>query len=404
MRPVVALDLGSSKVAVLVAEVGPDGSLKVLGAGQAPSEGLRQGVVVNLEETVRSIRAAAAEAERMAGVPVRQVVVGMAGEHVRSVNSRGVIAVSREGAEIRQDDVFRVVEAARAVAIPGDRQVLHVIPQEFVVDDQAGIRNPAGMSGVRLEAEVHIVTGAVTSTRNLEKAVLAAGLRPTAFVLEPLASSRSVLTDDERNLGCLLVDIGGGTTDLAMFYDGAIRHSAVIGMGGSNVTHDLAIGLHCPMETAETLKLNHGSAAADRVDHSEFVDVAGVGGRDPKPVARHLIATIIEARMEEILIETFREARKNLFTEVIAGGVVLTGGGALLHDVEALAERIFEMPVRVGVPRKPEGVREFLGDPRFATGMGLLFSAEEEERRESQDAGLLDRLSQPVRKILGGMF
>src|SRR6185436_7689155 len=246
------------------------------------------------ENTVHSIKAAVAEAERMAGIPVRRVTAGIAGEHIRSVNSRGVIAVSRGGSEIGGDDVARVVEAARAVAIPGDREVLHVIPQEYAVDDQAGIRDPVGMSGVRLEAEVHIVTGASTSARNLQKAVERAGLRVEAFVLEPLASARAVLSPDERELGCLVIDLGGGTTDVALFYEGAVRHTAVIGLGGNNVTHDLAIGLRAPTEAAEELKVRYGCAIASRVDPNERVDVPGVGGRDPRPVERHIVATMIE--------------------------------------------------------------------------------------------------------------
>ena len=408
MRPYVGLDLGTTKVVVAVAEPEEGGGLKLIGFGQAPSRGLRQGVVVNLEETARSIRAAVAEAERMAGQPVRSVVVGIAGEHVRSVNSRGVIAVSRDGAEIGQDDIARVVEAARAVAIPGDRQVLHVIPQEYVVDDQAGIMNPVGMSGVRLEAEVHIVTGAVTSARNLDKAVRAAGLRPERFVLEPLASARAVLTEDERKLGCLMIDLGGGTTDLSLYYDGAIRHTAVIGLGGANVTHDLAVGLHCPLEAAEDLKITHGWAVADQVDPHETVEVAGVGGRDPKPISRHLVASMIEARVEEIFTMVLRDAKKNLFSEIMAGGVVLTGGGALLGGVEELAERLFEMPVRVGLPRGVAGVRESMGDPRYATALGLLLSARDAGEAPASDEPRLKhriaRISQPVKRWFGEFF
>jgi len=405
MRPYVGLDLGSTKTVAVVAEPDETGGLKLIGIGQVPSTGIRQGVVVNLEETARSIRIAVAEAERMAGTPVREVVVGIAGEHVRSVNSRGVIAVSREGAEIGADDVTRVVEAARAVAIPGDRQVFHVIPQEFVVDDQAGIQNPVGMSGVRLEAEVHIVTGAVASARNLEKAVRAAGLKPVALVLEPLASAQSVLTHDERDLGCLLIDMGGGTTDLSLYYDGAIRHSAVIGLGGSNVTHDLAVGLHCPVNAAEELKITHGCAVASLVDQHETVDVAGVGGRDPKPVSRHLVASMIEARVEEVFTLVFREAKKNLFTDLMAGGVILTGGGADLDGVETLAERIFEMPVRVGRPTGVSGIRESLDDPRYATAMGLLLHARDRNGHDPvEEPRLFHRVSQPVRKWLGEFF
>jgi cell division protein FtsA len=405
MRSYVGLDIGTTKVAVVVAEPDERGALKVVGVGYAPSNGIRRGVVVDLENTVQSIRIAVAEAERMAGIPVRTVVTGIAGEHVRSINSRGVIAVSRGGSEIGPDDVARVVEAARAVAIPGDREVLHVIPQEYVVDDQAGIRNPIGMSGVRLEAEVHIVTGATTSARNVEKAVQRAGLRTGPLVLEPLASAYAVLAPDEKELGCLLIDLGGGTSDMALFYDGAVRHTAVIGLGGNNVTHDLAIGLRTPTESAEELKIRHGCATAARLSPEEMVEVAGVGGREPRPIARQLLASMIEPRMEEIFTMVYREAKKSIFTDLLAGGVVLTGGGASMNGVEELAERIFEMPVRRGVPRGITGAREAVEDPRYATAVGLLLYAREKEGGEAfEESRLLQRISAPVRKWLGEFF
>ncbi len=405
MRTYVGLDIGTTKTAAVIAEPDERGTLKVIGVGHAPSAGIRRGVVVDLESTVRSIRTAVAEAERMSGEPVRQVTAGIAGEHVRSINSRGVIAVSRGGTEIGPDDVSRVVEAARAVAIPGDRQVLHVIPQEYVVDEQAGIKNPVGMSGVRLEAEVHIVTGAVTSARNVEKAVQRSGLRAGSLVLEPLASSYAVLAPDEKELGCLLIDLGGGTTDLALFYEGAVRHTAVIGLGGNNVTHDLAVGLRTPTEAAEEIKIRHGSATADRVGAEETVEVPGVGGRDAKPIPRQVLASMIEPRMEEIFTMVYREVKKNLFSELLAGGVVLTGGGACLEGVEDLAERIFEMPVRRGVPRGVTGIREAVEDPRYATAVGLVIYAREKDGEERpEDPRLLNRISAPVRRWLGEFF
>jgi cell division protein FtsA len=405
MRTYVGLDIGTTKVAVVVAEPDEDGSLKVVGLGHAPSSGLRRGVVVHLENTVHSIKTAVAEAERMAGIPVRRVTVGIAGEHIRSVNSRGVIAVSRGGSEIGGDDVARVVEAARAVAIPGDREVLHVIPQEYSVDDQAGIRDPIGMSGVRLEADVHIVTGASTSGRNLQKAVERAGLRVEAFVLEPLASARAVLSPDERELGCLLIDLGGGTTDVALYYEGAVRHTAVIGLGGNNVTHDLAIGLRAPTEAAEELKVRHGCAIASRIDPNERVDVPGVGGREPRPVERHIVASMIEPRMEEIFSLVYREVKKNIYSDLLAGGVILTGGGACLEGADQLAERIFELPVRRGVPRGVTGMREGADGPRFATAVGLALKARERGTDERlPDAPILTRISGPVRRWLGEFF
>jgi cell division protein FtsA len=405
MQSYVGLDIGTTKVAAVIAEPEESGLLKVVGVGHAPSTGLRRGVVVHLDKTVQAIRAAVAQAERMAGIPVRRVVVGIAGEHIRSVNSRGVIAVSRGGSEIGPDDVARVVEAARAVAIPGDREVFHVIPQEFVVDDQSGIRDPVGMSGVRLEAEVHIVTGAHTSARNIEKAVERAGLRCSAPVLEPLASAHAVLAEDEKELGCLLIDLGGGTTDLALFYEGAVRHTAVIGLGGNYVTHDLAIGLRAPTEAAEQLKIRHGSALADRVDPGEMVEVPGVGGRESKPVARQLLASMIEPRMDELFTIVHREIKKNIYSDLLAGGVVLTGGGASLSGIEELAERVFEMPVRRGVPRGVTGIREAVEDPRYATAVGLVLHAREHAGdARFEESPMLTRLSAPVRRWLGEFF
>jgi cell division protein FtsA len=397
------LDIGTTKVAAVIAQPDESGELKIVGVGHAPSTGLRRGVVVHLEKTVEAIRAAVAEAERMAGIPVRQVTAGIAGEHVRSINSRGVIAVSNGGAEIGRDDVSRVVEAARAVAIPGDREVFHVIPQEYAVDDTAGVRNPVGMSGVRLEADVHIVTGASTVARNLERAVQLSGLKASTLVLEPLASAASVLTEDEKQLGCLLLDLGGGTTDLALFYEGAIRHTAVIGLGGANVTQDLAIGLRTPPESAEELKIRHGSALADAVDPAEEVEVRGVGGRESTRVSREILATMIQPRLEEIFTMVYREVKKNIFSDLLAGGVVLTGGGANLQGIEDLAERIFEMPVRRGLPRQLAGIRDAVEDPRYATAAGLvLFARDNNGRREGvEEPRLLERLTSPVRRWLG---
>ena len=291
------------------------------------------------------------------------------------------------------------------MAIPGDREVFHVIPQEYVVDDQAGIRNPVGMSGVRLEAEVHIVTGATTSARNVEKAVQRAGLKTSRLVLEPLASAYAVLAEDEKELGCLLIDLGGGTTDIALFYEGAVRHTAVIGLGGNNVTHDLAIGLRTPTEAAEDLKIRHGSAVSSGIDPEETVEVPGVGGREIKTVPRQILASMIEPRMEEIFTMVYREVHKTLFSDLTAGGVVLTGGGASLQGVTELAERIFEMPVRRGVPRGVSGIREAVEDPRYATAVGLVLYAREQDGGERlEEPRFLGRISAPVKRWLGEFF
>ena len=308
--------------------------LRVVGVGTAPSEGLRRGVVVDLEKTVASIQRAVDEAERMAGVPVKGVYAGIAGDHIRSINSRGVIAVSRRDNEIGSADVDRVIEAAKAIAIPMDREIIHVIPQEYIVDDQDGIKDPVGMSGVRLEAEVHIITGAVTSAKNICRSIQRAHLKVFDLVLEPLASSHAVLDDDERDLGVVLLDIGGGTTDVAVFYEGSIRHTAIVPFGGANVTNDIAIGLRTPIDKAEAIKIQHGCALASLVPSTD-VDLRspGVGGRADREIARHVLASMIEPRMEEIFQLANKEVKKNHFAELLGGGVVLTGGTSLMPGV-----------------------------------------------------------------------
>src|SRR6266581_1717483 len=309
-RTFVGLDIGTTKISCIIAEMKDAGELSIVGVGNAPSEGLRRGVVVDLEKTVGSITRAVDEAERMAGVPVKGVVAGIAGDHIRSINSRGVIAVSRKDNEIGAADVSRVVEAAQAVAIPLDREIIHVIPQEFIVDDQEGIKDPVGMSGVRLEAEVHIITGAVTSARNICRAIQRAGLKVYDLTLEPLASAAAVLDDDEKDLGVVLLDLGGGTTDVAVFHEGAVRHTCIIPFGGANVTSDIAIGLRTPIDKAEAIKIQFGSALAALVNGDESVNVSGVGGRGDKEISRHVLASMIEPRMEEIFALANKEVRK----------------------------------------------------------------------------------------------
>ena len=296
-RCYVGLDIGTTKISCIVADQNGSGELRVVGVGNAPSEGLRRGVVVDLEKTVQSISRAVEEAERMAGVPVKAVTAGIAGDHIRSINSRGVIAVARNDNEIGQPDVERVVEAAKAIAIPMDREIIHVIPQEFIVDDQDGIKDPIGMSGVRLEAEVHIITGAVTSAKNICRSIQRSGLKVQDLVLEPLASSHAVLGPDERALGVVLLDLGGGTTDVAVFFEGSIRHTAIIPFGGANVTNDIAIGLRTPIDKAEQIKIQHGCALASLVSADETVAVSGVGGRADREISRHVLASMIEPRM-----------------------------------------------------------------------------------------------------------
>jgi cell division protein FtsA len=395
-RSYVGLDIGTTKISVVIAEADDLGSLNIVGVGMAPSQGLRRGVVVNLEETIQSIRRAVVEAERMAGVAVKSVHAGIAGDHIRSLNSRGVIAVSRRDSEIGQADVDRVVEAARAVVIPADREIFHVIPQEFIVDDQGGIKDPVGMSGVRLEAEVHIVTGALTPAKNLTKAIERAGLRVEGLVLEPLASSHAVLAADEKDLGVALIDLGGGTSDLALFYEGSVRHTAVIGLGGTNVTNDLAIGLRTGVDRAEEIKIKYGCALASLVPIHEMVEVPGVAGRPMREISRHLMATMIEPRMEEILALARREIRRNVYGEQLTAGVVLTGGSSLMPGLVELAEQVLDLPVRLGTPVGVSGLVEAVGDPRQATGVGLVAYAFLEDMGENGNGngdGLLNRIS-----------
>jgi cell division protein FtsA len=378
-RTYVGLDIGTTKISCIIAETASAGELNIVGVGNAPSEGLRRGVVVDLEKTVASIQRAVDEAERMAGVQVKGVHAGIAGDHIRSINGRGVIAVSRKDNEIGPADVDRVVEAAKAIAIPMDREIIHVIPQEFIVDDQDGIKDPVGMSGVRLEAEVHIITGAVTSAKNICRSIQRAGLKVHDLVLEPLASSHAVLGRDERDLGVVLLDLGGGTTDVAVFFEGSIRHTAIVPCGGANVTNDIAIGLRTPIDKAEQIKIQHGCALAALVSSSDLVTVPGVGGRTDREISRHVLASMIEPRMEEIFSMVKREVQKNHFAEMLGGGVVLTGGTSLMPGMAELAEQVFEMPVRLGAPAGLGGLGANVADPRYSTGVGLVLHAVQDE-------------------------
>jgi len=394
------LDIGTTKITAIVAERDDEGDgLRIVGIGTAPSDGLKRGVVVNLERTVRSIQHAVQDAERMSGRTIKSVWAGIAGDHIRGINSRGVIAVSRKDAEIRPNDVDRVIEAAKAIAIPTDREILHVLPQEYIVDDQDGIRDPVGMSGVRLEAEVHIITGAASACRNLIRAAERAGLAVEELVLEPLASANAVLTSDERDLGVALLDIGGGTTDIAVFYEGAIQHTAVIGLGGSNVTNDLAIGLRTPVERAEQLKLMSGCALTSMVRPEETVRVPSVGGRPDRDISRHMLAMMIEPRAEEIFAHANKEVRKNHVADLLGAGVVLTGGASSLPGMVELAEQVFDMPVRRGVPTGVTGMLDAVSDPRFATGVGLAIHAHlHDARPRAAEGGMFGRISGGLRR------
>jgi len=382
-RAYVGLDIGTTKISAIIAEVEKGGSVKIVGVGVAPSEGLRRGVVVNLEKTVASITKAVEEAERMSGLPIKTVYAGIAGDHIRSINSRGVIAVSGRENEITSADVDRVVEAAKAVAIPMDREIIHVIPQGFIVDDQDGVKDPVGMSGVRLEAEVHIITGAVTSAKNMCRSIQRCGLKVNDLVLEPLASAHAVLAPDERDMGVVLLDVGGGTTDVAVFYEGSVRHTAIVPLGGSNVTSDIAIGLRTPIDRAEEIKIQHGCALAAMVKPEEELVVPGVGGRPDKRISRHLLASMIEPRMEEIYQLANREVKKHHYADLLGAGVVVTGGSSLMEGAVELAEQVFQMPVRRGVPSGLTGLAENVRDPRHSTGVGLILHALDSEVSEN---------------------
>jgi len=384
---IVGLDIGTTKIGCVIAELDSDRNVKIVGVGTSRSEGLRRGVVVNLEKTVVSIGRAIEEAELMAGVEVRNVYAGIAGDHIRSINSHGVIAVSRGGVEITRADIGRVVDAAKAVAIPMDREILHILPQEFTVDDQKGIKDPTGMAGIRLEVDVHIVTGAVSSAQNLVKAIQQAGYQVRDLVLEPLASSHGVLTDDERELGVALLDIGGGTTDIALFHEGSIRHTAVIGLGGNSVTNDIAIGLRTPARDAERIKERYGAAVASTVDPDEEIVVPHMAGQGERRVSRELLASIIQPRMEEILSLAKADIKKTGWHDKVPSGFVLTGGAAALPGTVELAEEILAMPVRIGRPLGVTGLVDSVDEPRFATGVGLVIYGREAGREENRFTG-----------------
>jgi len=365
---IVGLDIGTTKICVIVAESTENG-VDIVGIGTHPSRGLRKGVVVDIDATVDSIKHAVEEAELMADFEISSVYAGIAGSHIRGFNSHGVVAVKDR--EVREGDVKRVIDAAKAVAIPMDREVIHVIPQEFIIDDQDGIREPLGMSGVRLEAKIHIVTAAVTSAQNIVKCANKAGLNVIDIVLEPLASAEASLAEDERDLGVCLIDIGGGTTDLAVFADGSIKHTSVLGLGGSHISNDIAVGLRTPFEAAERIKKKFGVAAARYLGSDDVITVPSVGGRRPREVSRKLLCEIIEPRVDEILSLARQELVKAGLEERIPSGVVLTGGCSALEGLADLAEEIFESPVRSGLPTHVGGLQDVVRSPMYATGVGL---------------------------------
>ena len=365
-----ALDIGTSKIAALVGAVCQDNQIEVIGFGIHPSCGLKRGVVVNIESTVQSIQRAVEEAELMAGYEIRSAYTGIAGSHIRSLNSHGIVAIRDR--EVNQSDVDRVIDAAKAVAIPADQKILHILPQEFIIDNQEGVREPVGMSGVRLEAKVHIVTGAVSAAQNITKCVRRCGLQVGDIVLEQLASSHSVLTDDEKELGVCMVDIGGGTTDIAIFTEGAIRHTHVIPIAGDHVTNDVAVALRTPTQYAEQIKIKHASTLPEEVDPEETVQVPSVAKRPSKQVQKKGLAQVVAARYEELFELVLAELRRSGFEDLIAAGVVLTGGASRIPGCVELGERIFQMPVRLGLPQYVNGLADVQDNPIYATAVGLL--------------------------------
>ncbi len=367
---IVGLDIGTSKVVAIVGEISVDDEIEIIGIGSSRSRGLKKGVVVNIESTVHSIQRAIEEAELMAGCEIHSVYAGIAGSHIRSLNSHGIVAIRDH--EVSTGDVDRVIDAARAVAIPADQKILHILPQEFVIDSQEGIKEPVGMSGVRLEAKVHMVTGSVSAAQNIVKCVRRCGLEVDDIILEQLAASYSVLTDDEKDLGACLVDIGGGTTDIAIFTDGSIHHTAVIPIAGDQVTNDIAVALRTPTQHAEDIKVQYACALTQLANSQETIEVPSVGDRPARRLARQTLAEVVEPRYEELFSLVQAELRRSGYEDLVTAGVVLTGGSSKMEGVTELAEEIFHMPVRVGMPQFVSGLSDVVRSPIYSTGVGLL--------------------------------
>ncbi len=391
---IVGLDIGTSKICAVVGEVRPDGRVDIIGMGSHPSIGLRKGVVINIENTVNSIKEAVEEAETMAGCEISSVYAGIAGGHIKGFNSHGVIALKNR--EVTKRDLDRVIDAARAVAIPMDREVIHTLPQEFIVDDQGGITDPTGMSGVRLEVKVHIVTGAVTSAQNIIKCANRAGLDVYDIILESLASSEAILNEEERNLGVALIDFGGGTTDLAIFSQNSIKHTSVLTLGGDNLTNDIAIGIRTPFKEAEKIKIKFGCGLSSLVGKDESLKVPSVGDREPRTISRQLLGEILEPRVEEIFSLIFHEMIRSGYDDMVTSGVVVTGGSALLPGVPEVVEQVFNMPARIGYPEDIGGLKEIVNSPMYATAVGLVLYGAKEKRREKKfrirDTNIFNRI------------
>ncbi|RKX62916.1 MAG: cell division protein FtsA [Thermodesulfobacteriota bacterium] len=390
---IVGLDIGTTKICTVVSEISEKGA-EIIGVGTYPSIGLRKGVVVNIDNTVDSIQRSMEEAKLMAGCEIGSVFIGIAGSHIKGFNSHGVIAV--KGQEVSQEDVDRVIDAARAVAIPLDREVIHILPQEYIVDEQGGILDPVGITGVRLEAKVHIVTGAVTAAQNLIKCANRAGLDVVDIVFQPLASAEAVLTQEEKDLGVALVDFGGGTTDLALFTESAIKHTAVLGLGGNNLTNDIAVGLRTPGKEAEQIKIDHGSCLNSLVDKDQMTEVPSVGGRQPRLLSRHILSEILEPRVEEIFTLVDQEIERTGLKELLASGVVITGGSALLPGIAEIADQVFQLPTRIGYPQRISGLVDVVNGPMFATAVGLVLYGMEHQPQQKfriRDGNIFNRVT-----------
>ncbi|MBW1805376.1 MAG: cell division protein FtsA [Deltaproteobacteria bacterium] len=397
---IVGLDIGTTKICAVVGEVVPGGEIEIIGLGSHPSDGLRKGVVINIEKTVNSIKEAIEEAETMAGCEISSVYVGIAGGHIKGFNSHGVIALKER--EVTKKDIDRVIEAASAVAIPMDREVIHVLTQEFIVDEQDGIMDPLGMSGVRMEAKIHIVTGAVTSAQNIIKCCNRAGLDVCDIVLESLASSVAVLSEEERNLGVALIDFGGGTTDLAVFSKGSIKHTSVLALGGDNLTYDISIGLRTPRLEAEKIKIKYGCGLSSMIGKDETIEVPGVAGRKPRVLSRQILGEILEPRVEEIFTIIQNELIRSGYEDMVTSGIVVTGGSSELSGIMEIAEQIFNAPTRIGFPQEIHGLVEVVNKPMYATAVGLVLygarSGEVHKKFRIRDSNIFGRVVERMKK------
>ncbi len=393
---IVALDVGTSKIVVIVSELQPDGILKIIGLGQHISKGLKKGVVVNIESTMQAIQRAVEEAELMSDCKIKDVYTGIAGSHIKSLNSHGMVKV--KDLEVSKMDIDRVIETAQAISLPPEQQVLHVLIQEYVLDDQHDIKEPLGMSGMRLEVKVHIVSGAIAAAQNIIKCIKRCGLDVVELVLQPLASSEAVLTKDERELGVCLIDVGGGTTDIVVIKDGSIQHTAVLPIAGDQITNDIAVAFRTPIQSAEDIKINYGTAIASMASANEIIEIPLVDGLEPKKITTQALSQVIEPRVTELFELISNELHRSRTGGIIASGIVITGGSSMLNGIVKLGERIFDMPMRMGVPRDIDGLLQVIENPRYATGVGLLKMAKEEMDNNESGSNSVSQLLYRIKK------